>query len=172
MGLGPRLMTSQSGGSKGAQKGPAPPIKIENRIGVQASSDVLWEILSDLSSWRHWCPIYPEAEGELRIGNRLALTLTLPDLAPRRIAPRVLDWVPHEQILWSDVAWRGWVTSQRFIEIDSLDKGSCIVSNGEVFGGFLGDLFVEKRRSAMKRGFLSFNEALKERAEAMFNERR
>ncbi|MEI7931902.1 MAG: SRPBCC domain-containing protein [Alphaproteobacteria bacterium] len=170
MGLGPRMMTSQSGGFK-VQKGPAPPVKIENRIGVQASSEVLWEILSDLPAWGEWCPIYPRAEGTLRIGNRLSLTLTLPDLPEREISPRVLDWVPYAQILWADTAWRSWVTTQRFIEIDELDKASCIVSNGEQFGGFLGDLFVERRRSAMKRGFLAFNEALKARAEAIWNAR-
>ena len=46
MGLGPRLMTNQSGGLKKAEKGPAPPVRVENRIGVQASSDVICIISS------------------------------------------------------------------------------------------------------------------------------
>src|SRR4051812_13407825 len=115
MGLGPRLMTTQTRAPK-TPKGGSEPIKIENRIGVAAPAEVIWELLADVPGWPRWCPIYPRAEGELKFGARLCLTLALPGLPEREITPKITDWTPEEQILWADTAWRGWVRSLRYIE--------------------------------------------------------
>ena len=172
MGLGPRLMTSAVGGPPKAPKGgPAAPLKLENRIGVQAPPEVIWELLSDLSGWGRWCPIYPKAEGVLRIGARLHLTSALPGLAQRDFTARLIDWVPEEQILWADAPWRGWVKCVHYIEIEKLSEGSCIVSNGELIQGFLADFYHERRRLAMKRGFLAFSEAIKSASETLWQDR-
>ena len=172
MTLGPRLMTNQSGGSRGADRGPAPPIKYENRIGIQAPSEILWELLYDLSSWHRWSVIYKKAEGELRIDARLSITEALPGAAERSFSPKVVDWVPYEPILWADAPWRGWVKCLRYIEIEEVDKGACIVASGEQIGGFLGDIYAERRRLPLKKGFLAFNQALKTSAEAMWSDRK
>ena len=173
MGLGPRLMTNVIGGPpKAAKSGPAPPLKVENRIGVQAPPEVVWEILSDLSGWGRWCPIYPRAAGELHIGARLELTLALPGLPEREFSARLIDWVPEEQILWADAPWRGWVRTARYIEIEKLSETSCIVSNGEQIEGFLADFFHERRRLPMKRGFLAFSEAIKAASETLWADRK
>jgi hypothetical protein len=164
-------MTSQSGGLKKPEKGPTPPIKIEVRVGIQASSEVIWELLSDLSSWSRWSAIYPGAAGTLRIGASLDITEALPGLPERSYHPRVIDWVPYEQILWADGPWRGWVNTIRYLEIEELDKSACIVSNGLQVGGFLGDLYAERRRSAIKKGYHAFNEGLKAAAEALWKDR-
>ena len=50
-------------------------LKIEHRIGVQAPPDVIWESLADLSTWADWNPLYPNAAGQIRIGETLDLDL-------------------------------------------------------------------------------------------------
>ena len=163
-GLGPQLNPTKK------KTPPAPPFKVESRIGIRAPSEVVWEILADIDHWADWNPLYPKAAGALKIGAPLTLTLALPGEAHRELVAKVVDWVPFEQILWSDVMWRGWATSVHFLEIETVTKASCFFSNGEVFHGFISKRYGKRYRRAMKRGFAAMSEALKERAEAVWQE--
>lgn len=159
-GLGPQLNPTKK------KAAPAPPLKIESRIGIRTPAEVVWEILRDLDSWGEWNPIYPHATGQIKIGAPLALTLALPGEAHREIMPKVIDWVPEEQILWGDVVWRGWGSSMRYLEIEQVTKTGCFFSNGELFYSRISKWYGNQHRRAMKRGFDAMSEALKARAEA------
>lgn len=166
------LMTSPGRGPKTANKGgPRPPLKIESRIGIQARPDDIWEILSDLSSWPEWSKIYPQIAGEIRIGARLQVAAAIPGLPEREFTARVVDWIPYEQIIWSDLPFRGWGKSMRFFEIEQLDDAACIFSNGEVFRGWLSEKLASRRRRAYRAGFDLMSESLKARAEALYKSR-
>jgi hypothetical protein len=170
----PQLKTGfrQSGIRPGKAPAPAPAprgpsgIKIEDRIGVQAPAEVIWEILANLSGWSDWNPLYPKVAGELRIGSRLTLTLALEGEADQEIQPVIVDWVPLDQIHWRLSVGGGLVRTIRYIEIETLTETGCIVSNGEIFSGLLAGMVVKPRRGRIRRGFLAMNEALKTRAEA------
>lgn len=139
---------------------------IEHRIGVQAPAETIWNIVRDLDRWADWNPTYPKAAGEIRIGATLAMTLALPGQQPRQIAPVVLEWVPNEQLHWKLSLMGGLVKTVRYIEIEQLAEASCIVSNGEIFGGWMGPSVAKSMGRAVHRGFREMNEALKARAEA------
>lgn len=149
---------------------PPPPrpkgVPIEHRIGIQAPPEAIWALLFDLDGWSRWNPLYPEAAGTIRLGSVLDLTLQVPGRAPQQIHPTVLEWVPNEQLHWKLVLMNGLVKTTRYIEIEQLGSASCIVSNGEIFGGFLGKSVVRQMGGSVRRGFLAMNEALKEHAEA------
>ena len=141
------------------------PVKLEHRIGVQAPAETIWEIISDLSSWHAWNPLYPQAEGSLRIGGQLSLTLALPGHKPETIKPTIVDWVPRDQIHWTLKMGGGLVRTYRFIEIEVLGETSCIFSNGELFDGLLGPFIARRMRRSIRKGFAEMGEALKDRAE-------
>jgi len=147
------------------------PIKIEHRIGVQAPGSLIWEILSDIPGWPAWNPLYPKAEGVLRIDAVLTLDLALPGQAPRTIQPVVVDWVPSEQILWRTASHGGLVRATRYLEIESLNDASCIFSNGEVLEGPMIRFISRRARRTMKAGFTAVGEVLRDRAEALWRER-
>lgn len=142
--------------------------KVEHRIGIRASSDAIWDIVSDLRTWGEWNPIYPQAAGDLRIGQTLTLTLQLPDDKPRTIQPVVLDWVPREQLHWRLSMMGGLVNTLRYIEIEELAPGSCIVSNGEIFKGLLGTRVLKANATKLRKGFTAMGMALRDRAEAQW----
>lgn len=144
--------------------------KIEHRIGVKASADVIWEIISDLESWAEWNPLYPKASGVLRIGAPLELILALPGKPSRPIRPTVLDWVPREQIHWKDSVMGGIVNTVRYIEIEALSETGCVFSNGEIYVGMLAPQVVASRKRILRQGFAAMGEALRERAEAAWRE--
>jgi hypothetical protein len=162
MGAGFKIKTKGGGGGA-----PAPPsgVKIEHRIGIQASSDAIWELIYDLSTWKDWNPLYVEAEGQVRIGSALALKMVLPGDEPMVIRPTVLEWVPYEQLHWRLRLMGGLVTTTRYIEIEQLGPASCVVSNGEIFGGLLGPYVAKRMGRKVWRGFEAMNQALKDAAE-------
>ena len=147
------------------------PPKIEHRIGVQTPPEVIWEIVSDLSRWHRWNPLYPKAEGVLRIGSKLTLEEALPGEPPRVIQPTILDWVPNEQIHWKMVSKRGFLKSIHYIEIEQLSEASCIFSNGEIFDGLLAAGTVRRMRGKLRAGFTAMGERVKALAEETWRAR-
>jgi len=141
---------------------------IENRIGVQAPAEVIWNLIANLAGWSAWNPLYPQAAGDIRIGSTLTLTLALPGQSPRQIQPVVLEWVPNEQLHWRLSMMGGLVKTVRYIEIEQLAEASCIVSNGEIFGGLMGPSAAKQMGRSIHRGFKEMNEALKKAAEATY----
>jgi hypothetical protein len=141
-------------------------LRVEDRIGVQAPAHVVWEVVRDLDRWHEWNPTYPKASGVLRIGELITVTLALPGQAPQELKPRVLEWVPDEQLHWRLSLLGGLIKTIRYIEIEALAEASCVVDNGEIFGGFMGPSMGKRMGRTVQRGFKAMNEALKARAEA------
>ena len=170
-GMGPKV---QSGAPESKLPPPKPPggVRVEDRIGVQAPAEVIWEIVHDLSRWHEWNPTYPRAEGQVKIGGVLSLTLALPGQPPQELSPKVLDWVPNEQIHWELRLMGGLIKTMRYIEITPLAEAGCIVDNGELFGGLMGPSLGKRVGRSVQRGFKAMNEALKDRAEAEWAKRK
>ncbi|MDB5444218.1 MAG: hypothetical protein JWP73_2594 [Phenylobacterium sp.] len=155
-------------GAAAAPKAAGPKgVPIEHRIGIQASAETIWKVIYDLDRWHEWNPLYPRAAGTIKIGAALDLTLVLPGQAERAIQPVIVDWVPNEQLHWKLSMMKGLVKTVRYIEIEVLAEQSCIVSNGEIFGGMMGPTVAKQMGRSIHRGFAGFSEALKARAEAL-----
>jgi hypothetical protein len=60
----------------------------------------------------------------------------------------------------------GMIRTTRYIEIETLENGNCIFSNGEIFQGPGLGLIGKKTRRAIKAGFAAFCEVVRDRAEA------
>jgi len=146
-------------------------VKLEHRIGIQAPAEVIWESLIDVPGWPAWNPLYPKAEGKVRIGNTLMLELAQPGQKPRAILPVVRDWAPDDHIHWTTRTLNGWVRTIRYLEIEALTETGCIFSNGEIFDGYLGTRIASRNRRAIRAGFAAMGEALQQRAEAAWRAR-
>lgn len=139
--------------------------RIEKRVGVRATSDRIWAVIADLPSWNRWNPVETEAEGAIAFGGAIALNERIPGLPERRITARVSDWQPRAQLVWAEK--RGWqFTSVRYYEIEELEPGSCIVSNGFIFGGLRGEGFHDKHRKTIRAACEQIAEALRVAVEA------
>jgi len=170
-GMGPQTLNLKTEGKPPPPKGPSG-LRIEDRIGIQAPADVIWEIVYDLPRWEEWNPTYPKASGHVRIGDTLNLTLALPGQPQQELKPKVLDWVPNEQLHWRLSFMGGLISTLRYIEIQPLSEEGCIVDNGEIFGGFMGRSLGRRVGRSVRQGFKAMNEALKTRAEAEWARRR
>ena len=147
-------------------------MRIEDRIGIQAPAEVIWEIVYDLERWSEWNPTYPHAEGEIRIGQLITAKLALPDQPVQELKPKILDWVPNQQLHWQLSFMGGMIRTLRYIEIEPLADHGCVVDNGEIFGGLMGPSLGRRMGRTVQRGFKAMNEALKDRAETIWATRR
>lgn len=140
-------------------------IRIEHRAGIKATSDAIWDLISDLPGWSRWNPIYPEAAGTIGLGQSLMLQETIPGRAPRRISPQVVDWAPREQLVWKLTATPLLASSLRYFEIEELTPGACVFANGEIFTGVLGEQEARRNRRALKAAFEALSEAVRAEVE-------
>jgi uncharacterized protein YndB with AHSA1/START domain len=69
---------------------------------IHAPAERIWEVLADLDTYPDWNPIFAQVRGELRGGERLALTLAgdRPDGAPRTVSAIVLEVRRHRSFRW------------------------------------------------------------------------
>lgn len=169
--MGPQLMSLQT---EGKPPPPKPPggVRVEDRVGIQAPAEVIWEIVHDLPAWAEWNPTYTAAAGNIRIGEILTLTLALPGEPAQEIRPKVLEWVPNEQLHWQLTMMGGLIKTLRYIEIEPLGPENAIVDNGELFSGLMGPSLGKRVGRTVRRGFQAMNEALKARAEARWAARK
>lgn len=138
--------------------------RIEKRIGVQATSDRIWDLISDLSGWGRWNPVDTDVQGAIAYGGRLTMTEVWPDLPEREALGQVVEWQPRVRLVW--VERRGFLfQSLRYLEIDEVGPENCILAAGIRFSGLRGELFHDKHRPAIRRAHEAMVEGLKTLAE-------
>lgn len=138
--------------------------KVEKRIGVRAPSERVWEVIADLPYWDRWNPVETGVAGTLAFGGEIVLTERIDGLPERRVIGRVSEWQPNAQLVWAEK--RGWLFNHlRFYEIEELEPGSCIVTNGYIFSGLRGEGFHERHRRTLRAGCEAVAEALRITAE-------
>ena len=135
---------------------------------LKLAAELIWDIVRDLSRWHEWNPTYPQASGEVRIGELISVTLALPGQPAQDLRPRIMDWVPNEQLHWELKMMGGMIKTLRYIEIEALGPANSVVDNGEIFGGLMGPSLGKRMGRTVQRGFKAMNEALKARAEAQW----
>lgn len=138
--------------------------KIEKRIGIRASTDKIWEVVSNLSGWDGWNPIETGVEGTIAFGAQITLNEAIEGLPERRVVASVGEWQPYAQLVWMEN--RGLLfRSMRYFEIEELEPGSCIAANGFLFTGLRGEWFFDKQRKHLRHSVDAVAEAWKIAAE-------
>lgn len=138
--------------------------RIEHRVGIQATAERLWDVLTDFPGWSRWNPYETDVEGQLAFGAPIRLTETLPDMAARQIEGRISEWQPLAQLVW--VEKRGWLfATVRYFEIEELEKGACILATGMLFNGLRAELFMDRHRPVIRRAFGDICDQMKAVAE-------
>ena len=144
---------------------------VEHRTGVKAPAELVWEILSDFTTWKDWNPVHPRMEGEMRIGTTLTVDLVHGEGQITTIQPIVQDWVPYEQLHWRTKRLRGFVTAIRYLEIESMGPENSTFSNGELFMGPLVRWVSRDERRALRAAYTRMGEAVRDHAEALWSRR-
>ncbi len=64
--------------------------ELYTEIEIQASSEQVWQVLTDLEHFSQWNPFIRSAKGELKVGSQLEILVQPPDASAMKFRPRVL----------------------------------------------------------------------------------
>ena len=138
---------------------------------LEASSEIdapaahVWDVLADFAGYPEWNPFIVAAEGELRVGDQLTVTLRAPDRPALTFRPRVLALEPGHLITWKG-QWLlpGLFDGRHTLHVEPLGDDRCRFTTHEEVTGillpFLGGIMRDSQR-----GFEEMAAAVKARAE-------
>ncbi|WP_297799161.1 SRPBCC domain-containing protein [uncultured Brevundimonas sp.] len=134
--------------------------RIENRIGIRASAEHIWQFIEEFDHWSRWNPYEQNTVGAIGFNAPLSYEESWPSVGPRTASASVSDWVPAGKLVWAEK--RGFLfTTSRFITLEEVEKGATIVTNGIIFGGLRGEMFHDKHRAKFRAALTEINEKLK-----------
>jgi hypothetical protein len=130
------------------------------RIG--APPDVVWEILTDVGSWRDWDSGVDRVDGRVALGERLTIHATM--IRTRPFAVTVTEIRPREGMRWQAGLPFALALIERNYHLDAQDDGDTVLTVREDHTGVLAGL-LGRRTPDLNPSFRQFCAGLKARAE-------
>ncbi len=139
---------------------------LRTEILVNASSQKVWEVLTDFKKYPDWNPFIRSLKGEVKKGNKLQISLQPPDGMAMKFRPRVLAFETAKEFRWlGHLFFPGLFDGEHFFLLTDHHNGTTTVVQGERFSGILVPLFKKMIDKNTRAGFEEMNRALKEQAE-------
>lgn len=137
----------------------------EDRIAIAAPLAEIWRILEAVDQWGGWNPLYVEAAGSLRVGERIDFAVVLEGMKPQQASAVVQRIEPERFIQYQTSNLRGLIRATRYIALQPAgDRGTEVV-NGEIMSGPLGRLLGLAMGGKVRNGLAAMNQALKAQLE-------
>jgi hypothetical protein len=76
-----------------------PSITIDTNVDINASSDAVWDVLTDFASYSEWSPTI-RIEGNPEVGHRLVVHMSADGGHGMSFKPEVLVATPTEELRW------------------------------------------------------------------------
>jgi hypothetical protein len=132
-------------------------------IQIAAAPMDVWVVLTDLSRYRKWNPLFPEASGEIAVGNRIVLHSMAPNGRVRTVRPKILVADPGVELSWKATI-PGLMGGIHRFEL-SPEGNSTRLMQSETFAGILVPVSGQVIARA-EAGYHAVNKALKKRVES------
>jgi hypothetical protein len=141
--------------------------QLDAHADIDAPAENVWAVLTDLAAYPVWNPFIVRATGELREGQRLRITLQVPNMRPVSFRPTLLVVQPGREIRWLGVTFvRGLFDGRHALTVEPLADGrSRFRTHEDVSGVLLPFLGGVMRRT--QQGFEGLAQAVKERTESL-----
>ena len=136
-------------------------MKIETKIIIDQPIERVWEVFAAFDQYPAWNPFVMELTGEVRKGNKIAISL--PGM---HFKPVVLKYNLNEELRWKGRLFLPKVfDGEHYFKLEALDQDRTIFYHGEIFMGILVPFMRKKLNTEVKEGFIAMNQALKSRVE-------
>jgi hypothetical protein len=139
---------------------------------IDASSEVVWAVLTDFERYFEWNPSLPSIVGDLRVGSTVSLTLAMPGRPSPKVKAQLTEVVPRRRVTWLGNVGADWLfAGDRDFVIDVADDGAVRFTHVEDVHGVLFPVFRLLMGSAIQRHHDELNTALMHRAEELAAQR-
>lgn len=137
---------------------------IDSQIEIDAKPEIVWQALTDLTSWETWNVFIPKAEGTLKVGERIRIEVVLPDTKPMVFRPKVSEVVKNKKILWGSGLPAHLFRGEHEFLLEPVPMGKTLFRQVERFAGPL-VVFMNSTLKKTKEGHHRMNLALKKHVE-------
>ncbi|MDW3646590.1 MAG: SRPBCC domain-containing protein [Bacteroidia bacterium] len=140
-------------------------LELKTTIRIEASPEVVWQILTDFDAYPAWNPFIKKLEGEVSLGEKIRVEIT-----DMKFKPKILAFDPRKKLEWiGRFLMPGIVDGRHYFILEDNGDGSTSFIHGEYFKGLLVPFLKKKLMGETRAGFEAMNQALKKRAEAMLS---
>ena len=136
-------------------------------IEIDAPTERVWDVLSDLSRYEEWNPFMTQAAGELVEGAKLAIRIQPPGGRQMEFRPTVLEVELRRSVRWlGRFIVPGIFDGEHTLAVEPVGDSAARFTQRERFSGVL-TAFSGKLFDRTQIGFEAMNEALKQRCESI-----
>ena len=140
--------------------------EILSEIGIGATPERVWSILTDFVAYPSWNPFIRSISGDIETGRRLTVSIQPVGGRAMTFRPTVLLAQPNSELRWRGrLLLPGIFDGEHCFKIAASASGGVRFTQGETFSGVLVGLAKASLDRGTKAGFVSMNDALKARAE-------
>ena len=141
-------------------------MELFTEIEINATSEKVWQVLTDFASYPEWNPFVLSLNGRIEVGERIQAFLQPPNKKGMTFKPRVIKFVPRREFRWfGSLGFRGLFDGEHIFELRSPSPHKVHFVQREVFKGILAPVILKSISKNTRAGFELMNQALKERCE-------
>ena len=108
-----------------------------NEVEIQASAEEVWRVLTDLPAYAEWNPLLCRAEGNLEVGEKVALTAKSPS-REMNLSCSVIRVEPNHEFAWKFHVMLPFLFSgEHTFQIEPIAEQRIRFIDREVFTGLL-----------------------------------
>jgi hypothetical protein len=128
---------------------------------IDAPPMAVWAVLTDLSRYPEWNPLFREASGEVAVGERITLRAVQPSNGRlMTVKAKIVAADPGAELRWTSNL-TGIMSGEHSFVLTPLDGGTRLAQT-EIYGGLLAATVSVPRTETI---FQAMNDALKQRVE-------
>jgi hypothetical protein len=140
--------------------------ELRSEVEIHAAPAHVYSVLTDFPSYGDWNPFLTAVQGELAVGRRLSVEMSLPEGNAYTLAPEVTQVTEALELRWrTQFAFAALLEAEQLFLLKEARPGVTRLVQGLNFSGFL-LRFSNKTLTQSARGCVYMNQALKKRAES------
>lgn len=143
-----------------------PKTELRSEVEIGAPLEHVYTVLTDFRQYESWNPFLTSVSGELAVGRKLSVEMSLPEGNTYVLEPEVTQVQELAELRWrTRFVAAGLLEAEQFFLLKESSAGGTRVVQGLNFSGFL-LRFSGKTLTLSARGAVYMNQALKKRAES------
>ena len=79
--------------------------EICTKIQINASPEIVWDIITDFENYRKWNPFIREISGVIKEGSTIQVYIKPPNSSGMKFKPKILKIDPEKEIRWLGKLW-------------------------------------------------------------------
>ncbi len=143
-------------------------VELRSEIEILATAKVVWDVLINFRAYCQWNPFIVEADGQLREGATVSVTINFPGNRERKLRRCILKLLPMSELRWTSTSiHRALVHSEQFFQLRPVTDDRVRLAVGENFSGIMAPRNPVEL-SQISQGLTLMNQAIKRRSEHQY----